>query len=468
MKYEADYLVIGSGATGMAFVDTLLDETDATVIMIDDRAVPGGHWNEAYPYVRLHQPASTYGVNSKDLGARRIDTKGTNAGFEELSSGVEITRYYHALMEEKFIPSGRVMFLPLTRYTEKGKLVSRLTGETHDFKVLKKTVFANYVTTAIPALSKRKFDVAKDVTCIIPNDLPHHAPDHKNYCVICAGKTGTDSVNWLLERGVKTERISWVISRDAWFLNRESFQVEDRFYDSTIGGQSKSIEIYATSKSVREIEERMEAEKLWMRIDPNIWPSMFHAAIVSEREIEQLRTVKNIIRMGRVSKVNAEAMEMTDGIVSMDPDTLYIDCTTSGLGKYIGVRQPVFQPGEVHLQVVRQFQPCFSAAILAFIEAHIPEGEKNNFARPTPATDVVTDALLVFADALQNTFMWTQNADLTAWRNRSRLDKYSQLAASADKTDPKVIEIMTRVMTHAFPAVENLQRLGMDQSVAAE
>ena len=468
MKYEADYLVIGSGATGMAFVDTLLDETDATVIMVDDRAVPGGHWNEAYPYVRLHQPASTYGVNSKDLGARRIDSKGTNAGFEELSSGVEITRYYHALMEDKFIPSGRVTFLPLTRYTEEGEVVSRLTGETHDIKVLKKTVFANYVTTDIPALSERKFAVSDDVTCIIPNDLPHHAPNHQKYCVIGAGKTGTDSVNWLLERGVEPDRISWVISRDAWFLNRKSFQVEERFYDSTIGGQSKSIEIYATSNSVREIEERMEAEKLWMRLDPEIWPSMFHAAIVSEREIEQLRSVKNIIRKGRVSKITAEAMEMTDGIVSMDLDTLYIDCTTSGLGKYIGVRTPVFQPGEIHLQVVRQFQPCFSAAILGFIEAHIPEDEKNNYARPTPATDVVTDALLVFADALQNTFMWTQNAELSAWRNRSRLDKYSQLAASADKNDPKVIEIMTRVMTHAFPAVENLQRLTTDQSVAAE
>ena len=65
---EADYLVVGAGGMGMAFVDTLLAETDATVVMIDRMHQPGGHWNLAYPFVRLHGPSSFYGVNSKPLG----------------------------------------------------------------------------------------------------------------------------------------------------------------------------------------------------------------------------------------------------------------------------------------------------------------------------------------------------------------------------------------------------------------
>jgi cation diffusion facilitator CzcD-associated flavoprotein CzcO len=45
---EADYLVIGTGATAMAFVDTLLDEQpEATVLMVDRLHHPGGHWNHA-------------------------------------------------------------------------------------------------------------------------------------------------------------------------------------------------------------------------------------------------------------------------------------------------------------------------------------------------------------------------------------------------------------------------------------
>ena len=64
---ETDYLVIGSGGMGMAFTDELLtQDTKAHVVMIDRHAKPGGHWNDAYPFVTLHQPAAFYGVNSED------------------------------------------------------------------------------------------------------------------------------------------------------------------------------------------------------------------------------------------------------------------------------------------------------------------------------------------------------------------------------------------------------------------
>ena len=60
-RVETDYLVVGAGATGMAFVDSLLEHTDADVIIVDRRDLPGGHWHNAYPFVRLHQAASCYG-----------------------------------------------------------------------------------------------------------------------------------------------------------------------------------------------------------------------------------------------------------------------------------------------------------------------------------------------------------------------------------------------------------------------
>jgi cation diffusion facilitator CzcD-associated flavoprotein CzcO len=53
---EADYLVVGAGAMGMAFLDTLLCETQARVVLVDRNHQPGGHWTTAYPFVRLHQP----------------------------------------------------------------------------------------------------------------------------------------------------------------------------------------------------------------------------------------------------------------------------------------------------------------------------------------------------------------------------------------------------------------------------
>src|SRR5271155_375179 len=80
----ADYLIMGAGATGMAFADSVLTETEATLVIVDRRDRPGGHWNDAYPFVRLHQPAAYYGVNSWPLGSGEKDATGLNKGFYEL------------------------------------------------------------------------------------------------------------------------------------------------------------------------------------------------------------------------------------------------------------------------------------------------------------------------------------------------------------------------------------------------
>src|SRR5438477_246508 len=104
---ETDYLVIGCGAAAMAFVDALIAAGDADVIMVDRRHAPGGHWNDAYPFVRLHQPSSYYGVNSLELGDDTIDASGLNEGFYEQASASEICAYYDRAMRKRLLPSGR-------------------------------------------------------------------------------------------------------------------------------------------------------------------------------------------------------------------------------------------------------------------------------------------------------------------------------------------------------------------------
>ena len=87
-ELETDYLVVGAGASGMAFVDSLLTHSDAEVVLVDRRHRPGGHWLDAYPFVRLHQPSAYYGVNSRVLGTNRIDETGPNAGFYRAGHGI--------------------------------------------------------------------------------------------------------------------------------------------------------------------------------------------------------------------------------------------------------------------------------------------------------------------------------------------------------------------------------------------
>ena len=113
---ECDYLVIGSGVTGMAFADEIIHgSSSASVILVDKRAKPGGHWVDAYPFVRLHQPSAFYGVNSKPLGN----------GKEDLVSKSQILAYYELVLEE-LKSTGQLRYFPQCEYVEEGKFISLL------------------------------------------------------------------------------------------------------------------------------------------------------------------------------------------------------------------------------------------------------------------------------------------------------------------------------------------------------
>jgi cation diffusion facilitator CzcD-associated flavoprotein CzcO len=45
----------------MAFVDALLEETDHRIVLVDRHDQPGGHWNDAYPFVACTSRRPTTG-----------------------------------------------------------------------------------------------------------------------------------------------------------------------------------------------------------------------------------------------------------------------------------------------------------------------------------------------------------------------------------------------------------------------
>src|SRR5689334_22958297 len=122
----------------MAFTDTLIAQSDADVVLVDRRHRPGGHWLDAYPFVRLHQPSAYYGVASRPLGHDRIDTTGINAGFYERATALEICSYFDDVLEQHFVASGRVQFLPMCDYRGEDDghhVVSLLSGEEFTIRV---------------------------------------------------------------------------------------------------------------------------------------------------------------------------------------------------------------------------------------------------------------------------------------------------------------------------------------------
>ena len=193
-RVETDYLVIGSGAAGLAFADTLLDETDAHVAIVDRHGKPGGHWNDAYSFVTLHQPSAFYGVNSMALGSRRKDVIGPNKGMDELASGPEIAAYYDKLMNQKLLPSGRVSYHPMCNHLGNNTFESVLSGVRTQVHVRKKVVDATYHSPLVPSTHAPRFRVADGVRLLPPNALPQlgvsrQSQAARRFVILGAGKT---------------------------------------------------------------------------------------------------------------------------------------------------------------------------------------------------------------------------------------------------------------------------------------
>jgi hypothetical protein len=221
---ETDYLVIGAGALGMGFVDTLLEHSDAEIVIVDRLHGPGGHWLDSYPFVQLHQPSMNYGVNSTPLGRNRVELGGRDAGFFERASGPEICSYYDEIMRHRFLASGRVRFFPMCDYLGARRFQSRLTGAETEVSVRNSVVDATYMASRVPAIDGPPFQVADGAMCIPIGALPRVVTPPGGYVIIGAGKTAMDAVCWLIDNGTPTEDIRWIRPRDPWMLNRALFQ----------------------------------------------------------------------------------------------------------------------------------------------------------------------------------------------------------------------------------------------------
>jgi hypothetical protein len=461
---NTDYLIIGSGAVGMAFADTLLDESDAHITMVDRHAKPGGHWNDAYSFVTLHQPSAYYGVNSTELGSRRKDDSGPNSGMYELAGGPEINTYFDKVMQQKFLPSGRVSYFPTSNYLGDGRIVSLLSGAQTTVTVRKKTVDATYFSPSIPATHTPQFSVADGVRMVTPNALPQlwlqrdGQPVPQKFCILGAGKTAMDATVWLLRNGANPDSIRWVVPRDSWLVNRLQTQPGLEFFNESIGGEADKMAAFAEAKSIEDVFLKLESLGQMLRIDPNHSPTMFHYATMSTGEVELLRTVKHVIRHGRVRSITLDGLDMDHGTVAMDPGTLYVDCTASAISHHAAV--PVFQEGRILIQLLRAPLVALSAALTAFIEVHgADEAQKNQLCVPVPFPENLSGYARATQVSMMNQFRWSQDKSLRQWIRNARLDGFGKMVADLDKTDAERQAVLARLRSNAFAAMSNMPNL---------
>jgi hypothetical protein len=433
-----------------------MTETDATVVMVDRHHRPGGHWNDAYPYVRLHQPSAFYGVNSKALGSDVKDRTGWNAGLYELASGAEVCAYFDQVMQRQFLPSGRVQYFPSCEHLGDGRFVSVPSGR--EFSVdARKTVDATYMKVSVPSVRGPLYQVAPGVRCVPLNDLPREPRPESGYVVVGAGKTGIDACLWLLEQRVEPDDITWIMPRDSWLLDRANIQPGE-FLDRTLQGFSSQMEAIVGADSIHGLFEAVHDRGQLLRLDERVWPTMYRCATVTRAELEQLRRIRNVVRLGRIKRVEPDSIVLEQGTHRSDPVKLYVDCSADGLARRPAV--PVFQGDRITLQSLRTCQQVFSAALIGHVEAtYSSEAEKNELCTVIPHPNSDIDFLRTTLANTLNQARWAQDAELSAWIAAARLDIFSAGLLAEAEASPMRREARQRLAQNLFLAVSKLQRL---------
>ncbi|RPF28917.1 NAD(P)-binding protein [Georgenia muralis] len=456
---DADYLVVGAGASGMAFTDALTDHADVRVAVVDRRHDVGGHWLDAYPFVRLHQASAFYGVASTLLGSGRVQDHGPETGLQERATVAEICAYY-GRVREAMVTSDKVEVLAACEYLGDGQIVSRVSGKRLEVRPGCRVVDARYLAPDIPADTPPPFEVADGARVRPVNDLARLTEAPSQYVVVGSGKTATDACVWLLAHGVDPDAICWIRPRDPWMLNRAVIQPDPAVFTGMVADVMAAA---AAATSLDDLFRRLEDAGVMLRIDRSVTPTMAKTPTLATWELDLLRTIEQVVRLGHIRRVEPGRVVLDDGTVTTAKDALVVHCAASGL-KYPPL-VPIWGPAAITLQPIRVGFPCFGAALAGYVEAtRTADGEKNRLCPPTPYANTLTDWAAMNVLGRRSSLAFGAEPDIKEWANSTALNParippgYPSSAALDDAHE--------RLRTYGAPGVARLEQLGGLAAVA--
>ena len=271
--------------------------------------------------------------------------------------------------------------------------------------------------------------------------------------IIGAGKTGADACLWLLENGVDPSTIIWVRPRDAWFFSRANFQGGAQ----TLGSFATQLGVVAKAKSLEEVFTGLEAAGQVMRIDQDYWPTMFRFATTTTGEVELLRQITSVVRLGRVVRIDEDGLILEKGSITPTGEWLYVDCSASGIP--IRPPLPVFDRDRLTLQyILYTGQPTYSAALTAFIELGGDDDEhKNSICTPLPVTGDLLDVPRNLLRDLEVRERWFMDDRIRDWMAQSRLDPTT--ARGDEPSEEEKEAALWRFLANVAPARSSLEAI---------
>ena len=439
----------------MAFVDTLIEHSDADVVMVERRHRPGGHWLDSYPFVQLHQPSRYYGVNSTPLGQDRIEPDGTDAGFYERASGTEICGYYDEIMRHRFLASGRVRFFPMCDYLGDRRFRSRVTGRVTDVTVRRHVVDATYMASRVPATDPAAVRRGRRRPLRPGRRADHTSRTPPAGYVIVGGGQDRDGRHLLAARSRHGSRRHHV-DPSARLVDPQSRVLPARAGSRTFEGVVLELEAIVASDSVEEVYERLEdrrggaPHRPVRRADDDEGRDGRASG-----ELEQLRRIENVVRLGHVERIE---LDRDHARARLDPDQSRSSARPLRGGGT--ERQPAasdLHRRHDHAPARHACQPDVVGRAAGLRRSTgRTTAEKNRLCPPTVAAHAVRLPPRAVLAGIRTEMGWQEAPDLQEWLDHSRLNLMSGLDEHADRAT--VRELQGRFFAALFPAFDQAAR----------
>jgi hypothetical protein len=199
----------------------------------------------------------------------------------------------------------------------------------------------------------------------------------------------------------------------------------------------------------------LEEAGIMLRIDRSVAPTMAKAPTLATWELEQLRSIEHVVRLGHITQVDRGRIHLAEGQVTIANDALVVHCAADGLKNRPLV--PVWRPEEITLQSIRAGFPCFAGALIGYVEAtREDDDEKNRVCPPSSYGNSLAQWVEMNVRGTRATMAFSAEPDIKAWAD--------QVALNPSRIPPgyggaELDDALGRVQTYRGPGLARLVEL---------
>jgi hypothetical protein len=142
---------------------------------------------------------------------------------------------------------------------------------------------------------------------------------------------------------------------------------------------------------------------------------------LAQWELDRLRTIENVVRLGHIQKAEPNRLVFAEGTVATAKNAVIVHCAASGL-RYPPL-VPIWGQEAITLQPIRSGFPCFGAALAGYAEATVDDDEeKNRLCPPSPLPNTPTDWARMQVLGNRASMSFASHTGIKAWADSVALN----------------------------------------------